>query len=124
MNRSKKSFSNNKRSNSSRHDSFNSAGGGGGKSSMQQQSIVINRHPVGTGLIDEQEYKEDVDLIYKDDSKFSRLLKRLFRDDDDDERLNKIKELSKYLDGQENIKFVLKLGIPALNVLLKTIWDQ
>ena len=46
----------------------------------------------------------DHNQIYADDSKFSRQLKKLLRDEEDDKKLKKILDLSTYLDHQENIK--------------------
>jgi hypothetical protein len=85
------------------------------------------RHSFGTSLIDEEEYKYGKDLlenlfkstiltisqsyytldhnqIFNDDSKFARHLKKLLREDEEDRKLQKILDLSNYLDQQENFK--------------------
>ena len=62
--------------------------------------------------------------VYNDDSKFARQLKKLLKDDDEERKIPKIVELSNYLDHAENIKFVLKLDISSLNILLKLLSEQ
>ena len=47
---------------------------------------------------------KDHNQIYNDDSKFARQLKKLLRDEEDDRKIQKIMDLSNYLDQQENIK--------------------
>jgi hypothetical protein len=42
--------------------------------------------------------------IFNDDSKFARHLKKLLREDEEDRKLQKILDLSNYLDQQENFK--------------------
>lgn len=83
-----------------------------------------NRFSTGTNLLDDEEFKSDHNQIYNDDSKFARQLKKLLRDEEDERKIRKIIDLSLYLDQQENVKFVLKLAKPSLNILLKILWDQ
>jgi hypothetical protein len=66
----------------------------------------------------------DQNMIFDDDSKFARQIKKLMRDEEDDRKVQKLVDLSSYLDQPENIKFVLKLGKPALNILLKALCEQ
>lgn len=135
MYRSNKSSSIGNRSGSNRH-SHNS-------------DRANNRFSVGTLLIDEEEYKDgqfgwfglfgqlvvggqanavicisDHNQVFTDDSKFARQLKKLLRDEEEDRRVQKILDLSAYLDQPENVKFVLKLSQPALNILVKVLWEQ
>lgn len=42
--------------------------------------------------------------IYNDDSKFARQLKKLLRDDEEEKKLQKLVDLSNYLEQPENIK--------------------
>ena len=88
-------------------------------------------YSIGTGLIDEEEFKYgkkfswlliqetliflirnqlDSNQIHNDDSKFARQLKKLLRDEEDDRKVQKVIDLSIYLDQQENIK-VTKIRI-------------
>lgn len=83
-----------------------------------------SRFALNTRLLDDEEYKHDHNQIYNDDSKFARQLKKLLRDEEEDRKVQKILDLSSYLDQQENIKFVLKLSRASLNILLKILWDQ
>ncbi len=83
-----------------------------------------SRYALNTRLIDDEEYKHDHNQIYNDDSKFARQLKKLLRDEEEDRKIQKILDLSSYLDQQENVKFVLKLARPSLNILVKILWDQ
>jgi hypothetical protein len=47
---------------------------------------------------------EEHNLIYNDDSKFARQLKKLLRDDEEEKKLQKLVDLSSYLEQPENIK--------------------
>lgn len=87
-------------------------------------SSKSSRFSINTRLLDDDEYKIDHNQIYNDDSKFARQLKKLLRDEEDDRKIQKILDLSSYLDQQENVKFVLKLSRASLNILLKILWDQ
>jgi hypothetical protein len=49
-------------------------------------------------------YLLDSNQIHNDDSKFARQLKKLLRDEEDDRKVQKVIDLSGYLDQQENIK--------------------
>ena len=93
-------------------------------SASNRYNDKISRYCIGTSLIDDEEYKSDHNQVYNDDSKFARQLKKLLRDEEDERKIQKILDLSTYLDQQENVKFVLKLAKPALNILLKILWEQ
>ena len=66
----------------------------------------------------------DHNQVYNDDSKFARQLKKLLREEEEESKIQKIIDLSSYLDHHENVKFVLKLGKQSLNILLKLLWEQ
>lgn len=83
-----------------------------------------SRYNISTSLLDDEEYKYDHNQIYNDDSKFARQLKKLLRDEEEDRKIQKILDMSSYLDQQENVKFVLKLARPSLNILLKILSEQ
>jgi hypothetical protein len=74
--------------------------------------------------ITESNYLLDQNIIFDDDSKFARQIKKIMRDEEDERKIQKLLELSSYLDQPENLKFILKLGKPALNILLKTLCEQ
>jgi hypothetical protein len=46
------------------------------------------------------------------------------RDEEDERKAQKLAELESYLDQPENMKFIQKLGKPALSILLKTLCEQ
>lgn len=71
-------------------------GGGGGGS-------AVSNFP-DTSLLTEDEYKQDFNHIFNDECKFARMLRKLPRDEDEDKKVQKIAEISTYLDQQENIK--------------------
>jgi len=102
------------------HHRYNPSAG----SDPTSSSKPPGRFSLVTGLLDEDEYKHDHALVYGDDSKFARQLKKLLRDEEEDRKLQKILDLSAYLDQQENVKFVLKLARPSLNLLLKVLAEQ
>jgi len=93
-------------------------------SNDKQSTGGSSRFSLTTSLLDDTQYKTDHSQVYADDSKFARQLKKLLRDEEEDRKIQKILDLSSYLDQQENVKFVLKLAKQSLNVLLKVLTEQ
>ncbi|CAF0784356.1 unnamed protein product [Brachionus calyciflorus] len=106
------------------HKSSKTSGNSSSSTSTRHTERSINRYNIGTRLIDEEKFKQDHNQVYNDDSKFARQLKKLLREEEEESKIQKILDLSSYLDHHENIKFVLKLGKQSLNILLKLLSEQ
>jgi hypothetical protein len=63
---------------------------------------------------------KDINTIYNDDSKFARQLKKLMKDEEEDKKIQKLVDLSTYLDQIENIK-VKSLNNHLANFFLTAI---
>ncbi|CAF4608809.1 unnamed protein product [Rotaria magnacalcarata] len=68
---------------------------------------------------------EDLQIIFDDDSKCARLLKKVIRDERSfDLRIQRIQEFQVYLERSDSNKFIMKLAEPALNVLFEQFQER
>ncbi|UJR15815.1 hypothetical protein I4U23_002744 [Adineta vaga] len=85
------------------------------------------RSQSGNPLDDEtiEGISEDYQQIFEDDSKCSRLLKKVLRDERSFEvRIQRLQEFQTYLEKSDSNKFVMKIAQPALNLLFKEFQER